>query len=153
MQLTTPSSTIKSTNPQNVVRWRQWKASQRDEVSSIVSPADFAELERHHRFSSEPAMLPVLAERMVHRYHEHHNIRLRARGLDAILRTNRPAIWRTQRKYNGGKEARDCGNKHCPVSPTTDYDRWGVRERRRYLPTWMKFDGTDQSERRTLLKN
>jgi protein FRA10AC1 len=122
-------------------------------VSSIVSPADYAELERHHRFlPSQPSASSTWQERMVHRYHEH---LYKDYVLADLTRASHKQIglrWRTQTEVQAGKGSESCGNKHCPSHQqkiTID----GEFEREA-LSTYLKGDSVAQIEReeRALLK-
>jgi hypothetical protein len=122
-------------------------------VSSIVSPADYAELERHHRFlPDQPTASSTWQERMVHRYHEH---LYKDYVLADLTRASLKQIglrWRTQTEVQAGKGSESCGNKHCPShQQETAIDGEFEREA---LSSYLKGDRVSQSEReeRALLK-
>jgi hypothetical protein len=122
-------------------------------VSSIVSPADHAELERHHRFiPGQPTASSTWQERMVHRYHEH---LYKDYVLADLTRASHKQIglrWRTQTEVQAGKGSESCGNKHCPShQQQTAID--GELEREA-LSSYLKGGSASQSEReeRTLLQ-
>jgi protein FRA10AC1 len=123
-------------------------------VSSIVSPSDYAELERHHRFlPSQPNTSSTCwQERMVYRYHEH---LYKDYVLADLTRASHKQIglrWRTQKEVQAGKGSESCGNKHCPShQQTTTINGEFEREA---LSTYLEGDGLAQSEReeRALLK-
>ena len=122
-------------------------------VSSIVSPAEYSELERHHRFlPSQPNASSTWQERMVHRYHDH---LYKDYVLADLTRASHKQIglrWRTQKEVQAGKGSESCGNKHCPShQQKTTIDGEFERE---VLSTYLEGDSVAQSEReeRALLK-
>jgi hypothetical protein len=124
-------------------------------VSSIISPADYAELEQHHRFlPSQPTASSTWQERMVHRYHEH---LYKDYVLADLTRASHKQIglrWRTQTEVKGGKGSESCGNKHCPShQQETAIDGEFEREA---LSTYLEGDRVAQSgserKERALLK-
>lgn len=122
-------------------------------VSSIVSPADYAELERHHRFlPTTPTASSTWQERMVHRYHEH---LYKDYVLADLTRASHKQVglrWRTQTEVEAGKGSESCGNKHCPShQQVTTMDGEFEKEA---LSLYSKGDSVTQSEReeRAMLK-
>ena len=102
----------------------QHEETKERKVRSIVSQADYAELERHHRFLP-PESSATWQDRMVQRYHQH-------LYKDYVLADFRRAEqqqlglrWRTETEVRQGRGSKTCGNKHCPsldTTPTTPDD-------------------------------
>jgi protein FRA10AC1 len=85
-------------------------------VRSIVSEADYAELERHHRFvpdDKEEADPSTWQERMVARYHQHLIKDCVLADFTMAHKGKLGLRWRTETEARMGKGSLSCGNKHC----------------------------------------
>lgn len=96
--------------------------SKKRKVTSVVSNADRAELERHHKFLPEPLSesSSTWQERMVHRYHEHLYKDFVLADLTRASRGQVGLRWRTHAEVQAGKGSESCGNKHCPSHQRDD---------------------------------
>jgi hypothetical protein len=122
-------------------------------VSSIVSPADYAELERHHRFlPGQPTASSTWQERMVHRYHEYLDKDFVLADLTRASHKQIGLRWRTETEVQARKGSESCGNKHCP-SHQQETAINGELERE-VLSSYLKDESASHSERkeRALLK-
>jgi len=92
-------------------------SNKKRKVSCIVSDADRAELERHHRFlppQLDQQTSSTWQERMA--YHYHQNL-YKDYVLADLTRASRGQVglrWRTQAEVETEKGSVTCGNKHCP---------------------------------------
>jgi protein FRA10AC1 len=122
-------------------------------VTSIISPADYAELERHHRFlPSQPTASSTWQDRMVHHYHQHLYQDYVLADLSRATHGQLGLRWRTQTEVQAGKGSETCGNKHCPShQQETTKDGWFEREA---LSSYLKGYDVSHSEKeeRALLK-
>ena len=128
--------------PSGVVSSSRNKESKQRKMRSIVTPADYQELERHYQFlpeSTETSHHPPedssdrpssWQERMVRKYHQHLYKEYVLADLSQACRPDtvplsstghrrRPSgqiglRWRTAHEVKMGKGSRTCGNKHCP---------------------------------------
>jgi hypothetical protein len=99
--------------------------SKKREFRSVVSAADYGELERHYRFlpnaaANEESSISThpqgdtWQERMVKRYHDHLYKDYVLADFSKAREKQLGLRWRTEHEVRIGKGSQSCGNKKCP---------------------------------------